>query len=62
MTYKEEQGMTLEEMIREINRFIEQYDGTAIGGIIKNWRQNTRDDDYDGIEAIYNELEAHGYV
>lgn len=54
--------MDIESMKAEIQNFIDQYWGTAIGESIYNWRCNTRDDDYEGIEAIYNDLEANGYV
>lgn len=53
--------MDIEYMDSEIKNFIEQYWETAIGNSIYNWRCNTRDDDYDGIEAIYKELEDNGY-
>lgn len=54
--------MDIEYMKSEIESFINQYWGTAIGESIHNWRSNTRDDDYDSIEAIYKDLEAQGYV
>ena len=54
--------MDIEYMKSKIMTFIDQYWGTAIGESIYNWMCNTRDDDYEGIEAIYKDLEAQGYV
>ena len=45
--------MELEDMIYEIERFIDCYDGTAIGQSIKNWLDNTDRLDYDEIQEIY---------
>ena len=50
--------MEVEEMIAEINRFIDQYDGTAIGASIYNKLSNANKDDYDAIEKIYEEVES----
>lgn len=47
--------MTKEEMIAEIQSFINQYDGTAIGYSIKNKLDNA-DNNEDCIEAIYEEI------
>lgn len=54
--------MDIEYMDSQIKSFIDQYWGTAIGESIYNWRNNIRDDDSDGIEAIYRDLEMQGYV
>lgn len=52
----------LQFMKKEIENFTHQFFGTAIGEYIFNWRANTRDDDYDGIKAIYDDLESQGYL
>lgn len=51
--------LTIEEMDRIINRFIDKFYGTAIGEHIRRWRENTFDTDYDSIKAIYDEVEDY---
>ena len=48
--------MTIEEMDYEIEKFINQYWGTAIGASVYSKRSNTLDSDFDKIEDIYNEI------
>lgn len=48
--------MSIEEMDIIINRFIEAYWGTSIGESIYRKRRNVYDDNYSGIEEIYNEV------
>lgn len=48
--------MTIEDMDKVIQNFIETYQGTAIGESIYNKRCNTFDNDYDHIQDIYNEV------
>lgn len=48
--------MSLEELKNEIESFINQYDGTAIGQSIFNKLSNTEDNDYDRLYDIYNEI------
>ncbi|MBP0959984.1 MAG: hypothetical protein J5992_07650 [Oscillospiraceae bacterium] len=50
--------MTKDEMIREIQKFIDQFDGTAIGYRIKNMLDNAADNE-DCIEEIYEEIENY---
>lgn len=50
--------MTKDEMIREIQNFIDQFDGTAIGYRIKNMLDNAEDNE-DCIEEIYEEIENY---
>ena len=54
--------MGLQDMKIAIDKFIDEYSGTAIGESIFRKRCNIWDDDYDGIEAIYKELEDKGYL
>ena len=54
--------MDINDMKTEIQKFLNQYDGTTIGQSIYNRMCNLRDDDYEGIEAIYDELEEGGYI
>lgn len=54
--------MDIEYMNYVIDNFIYQYYGTAIGESIKKRRLNTRDNDLEGIEEIYNDLVEQGYV
>lgn len=48
--------MTIEEMNAAIELFIEEWWGTAKGESIYRKRCNTRDDDYDAIKDIYDEI------
>lgn len=48
--------MNIEDMVYEIERFIDQYEGTAIGESIRNKLDNTAKTDADRIEEIYNEI------
>lgn len=52
----------LEYMKREINKFIDQYWGTAIGESYYNRMCNVWDNDYEGVKNIYDELEEEGYI
>lgn len=51
-----DEELTIEEMDRVINKFIDNFYGTAIGEHICRWRENTFDTDYDTIKEIYNEV------
>ena len=46
--------LSVEEMDYEIERFIEAYDGTAIGEHIARWRENASS--REEIESIYEEV------
>lgn len=48
--------LTIEEMDRVINKFIDNFYGTSIGEHIRRWRENTFDTDYDSIKEIYDEV------
>lgn len=52
--------MQLEDMKEEIKRFINIYDGTAIGQSIKNQLDDS-DNSFESIESIYKDLEEQGY-
>ena len=47
-------------MKKEIERFCNEYSGTAIGEEVRN-RLGNAEDSFDVIEGIYNELEEAGY-
>lgn len=51
-----EEELTIEEMDRVINKFIDNFYGTSIGEHIRRWRENTFDTDYDTIKEIYDEV------
>lgn len=46
--------LSIEEMDYEIERFLEAYDGTAIGEHIARWRENASS--REEIESIYEEV------
>lgn len=48
-------------MKKEIERFCDEYSGTAIGEETRN-RLDNAEDSFDVIEGIYNELEEVGYI
>lgn len=53
--------LDIEDLRYDIEKFIEQYQGTAIGESIKNSLDNAGDN-YESIFSIYNDLEERGYV
>ena len=53
--------MDTEYMLSQIELFLRQYNGTAIGRHYFNWLDNARGNAED-IETIYNELADQGYV
>lgn len=48
--------MSIEDMLYEINEFINEYDGTIIGSDIKNKLDNLDLRNYDQVEAVYLEM------
>lgn len=52
--------MDKEYMLYQIQRFIDIWDGTAIGASVKNMLDNTESDE--GIEDLYNDLKSQGRV
>lgn len=51
-----DEELSIEEMDRIINKFIDNFCGTSFGEHIQRWRENTFDNDYDTITEIYNEV------
>lgn len=45
--------IAIEDMLYEINEFINEYDGTIIGSDIKNKLDNSDLSNYDQVEAVY---------
>ena len=54
--------MELQDMKNKIMLFCEEYLGRAIGEETRCRMENLRDDDYDGIKELYDELEDGGWL
>lgn len=52
--------MEIQDMYLEINLFCDEYTGTVIGEETRCRLENLRNDDYDGVKDLYDELEAAG--
>ena len=48
--------------VYQIERFIDQHWGTAIGESVHNRLANIREEDKEAVMTLYNELEEQGYV
>lgn len=50
-----------EDVIYDIEKFLEVYAGTAVGHYYKNWYENAEEDPIQIVE-IYEDLKADGYL
>lgn len=51
----------LEYMQTQIERFVEEYDGAAIGHQIKNRYENSNKEDIGRVADIYRDIECFGF-